>query len=145
MIEPFLASVSDAELVDLRDRLRRTRWPDAEVVDDWTQGAPLSYVQELCEYWAESYDWRDREPILNAHPQFRTEIDGLGIHFLHVQSPQPDALPLVLTHGWPGSYVEFLDVIGPLADPASYGGDPADAFHVVVPSLPGYGWSDRPT
>jgi pimeloyl-ACP methyl ester carboxylesterase len=145
VIEPFHPSVSDADLEDLRDRLRRTRWPDAEAVADWTQGVPLSYLQRLCSYWADDYDWRARESLLNAYPQFRTEVDGLGIHFLHVRSPHPDALPLVLTHGWPGSFVEFLDVIGPLADPAAHGGDPADAFHVVVPSLPGYGWSDKPT
>jgi epoxide hydrolase len=113
-------------------------------VKGWEQGVPLAYVQDLCRYWAESYDWRGTERRLNALPQFRTTIDGLGIHFLHIRSPHPGALPLVLTHGWPGSVVEFLKVIGPLADPASHGGDAANAFHVVCPSLPGYGFSDKP-
>ena len=117
----------------------------AETVDDWSQGIPLAYVQELCAYWADRYDWRATEARLErASPQFRTEIDGLGIHFLHVRSPHPDALPLVITHGWPGSVVEFLKVIGPLTDPVAHGGDAADAFHVVCPSLPGYGFSDKP-
>ena len=144
-MEDYKVDVPDAELDDLRDRLRRTRWPEKETVDDWSQGIPLAYVQELCAYWAESYDWRTREARLNSFPQLRTEIDGLGIHLLHVRSPHDDALPLVLTHGWPGSVVEFLDVIGPLTDPTAHGGDAADAFHVVCPSLPGYGFSDRPT
>jgi pimeloyl-ACP methyl ester carboxylesterase len=113
-------------------------------VDDWSQGIPLTYVQELCRYWTDEYDWRRSEARLNALPQFRTTIDGLGIHFLHVRSPQENALPLIITHGWPGSIVEFQKVIGPLADPAAHGGDPADAFHVVCPSLPGYGFSDKP-
>jgi pimeloyl-ACP methyl ester carboxylesterase len=146
---PFRVEISATAIADLRDRLARTRWPEKETVDDWSQGIPLSYTQELCAYWADGYDFAAAEARLNAWPQFRTEVaaDGetLGIHFLHVRSPEPHALPLVLTHGWPGSVVEFLDVIGPLADPAKYGGDPADAFHVVVPSLPGYGWSDKPT
>lgn len=144
-VVPFRVDVPDAALADLRDRLRRTRWPDAETVDDWSQGVPLGYVRELCAYWADGYDWRASEARLNTFPQYRTEIDGLGIHFLHVRSPHPDALPLVLTHGWPGSVVEFLDVIGPLTDPPAYGGDARDAFHVVCPSLPGYGFSDKPT
>jgi epoxide hydrolase len=139
-VTPFRVDVPESELSDLRDRLRRTRWPEAETVDDWSQGVPLGYLKDLCGYWAEAYDWRATEARLNALPQFRTEIDGLGIHFLHVRSPHPDALPLVMTHGWPGSIVEFLKVIGPLTDPA----DPADAFHVVCPSLPGYGFSDKP-
>jgi epoxide hydrolase len=113
-------------------------------VDDWSQGLPLAYAQDLCRYWADEYDWRATEARLNQFPQFRTELDGLGIHFLHVRSPHPDALPLVLTHGWPGSIVEFHKVIGPLTDPGAHGGDPADAFHVVCPSLPGFGFSDRP-
>jgi epoxide hydrolase len=142
---PFRIEVPDAELSDLRERLRRTRWPDAETVEDWSQGVPLAYMQELCTYWAELYDWRATEARLNALPQFRTEVDGLGVHFLHVRSPHPDALPLVVTHGWPGSIVEFLKVVGPLTDPSAHGGDPADAFHVVCPSLPGYGFSDKPT
>ncbi len=144
-IEPFTLAVPEAALDDLRDRLRRTRWPEAETVDDWSQGLPLSYAQELCEHWLERYDWRATEARLNAIGQFRSEIDGLGIHFLHARSPHEGALPLVLTHGWPGSVIEFLDVIGPLTDPAAHGGDAADAFHVVCPSLPGYGFSDKPT
>jgi len=143
-ITPFRIEVPDAELDDLRDRLRRTRWPEREPVEDWSQGVPLGYLQELCAYWADEYDWRTTEARLNALPQFRIEIDGLGIHFLHVRSPHADALPLVLTHGWPGSIVEFLEVIGPLADPPAHGGDASDAFHVVCPSLPGYGFSDKP-
>jgi pimeloyl-ACP methyl ester carboxylesterase len=143
-IHPFRIEVPEAALSDLRDRLARTRWPEAETVDDWSQGIPLAYVQELCDHWATKYDWRAREAALNRFPQFRTELDGLGIHFLHVRSPEPDALPLVITHGWPGSVVEFHKVIEPLTDPVAHGGDAADAFHVVCPSLPGYGFSDRP-
>jgi pimeloyl-ACP methyl ester carboxylesterase len=135
----------EAELGDLRARLRGTRWPERETVDDWSQGVPLDYLQELCGYWADAYDWRATEARLNELPQFRAEIDGLGVHLLHVRSRHPDALPLVMTHGWPGSIIEFLDVLGPLTDPASHGGDPADAFHVVCPSLPGYGFSDKPS
>jgi pimeloyl-ACP methyl ester carboxylesterase len=143
-IAAFRIEIPESELGDLRERLRRTRWPEAETVDDWSQGVPLAYVRELCSYWADEYDWRATEARLNALPQFRTEIDGLGIHFVHVRSPHPDALPVVITHGWPGSIVEFLEVIGPLADPAAHGGEPTDAFHVVCPSLPGYGFSDKP-
>ncbi|MPZ61985.1 MAG: alpha/beta fold hydrolase [Propionibacteriales bacterium] len=142
---PFGIEIPEADLRDLRARLRRTRWPESETVGDRSQGVPLTYMQELCAYWAETYDWRATEKRLNALPQFRTEIDGLGIHFVHLRSPYPDALPLVMTHGWPGSIVEFLKVLGPLTDPTMDGGDPADAFHVVCPSLPGYGFSDRPT
>ncbi|GAA4397120.1 epoxide hydrolase [Actinomadura verrucosospora] len=141
---PFHLDVPESVLDDLRERLNRTRWPDEETVDDWSQGVPLDYLRELCRYWAEEYDWRATEARLNALPQFRTSVDGLGIHFLHVRSPHEDALPLVLTHGWPGSVVEFLKVIGPLTDPAAHGGDARDAFHVVCPSLPGYGFSDKP-
>ncbi|HEY3701592.1 MAG TPA: epoxide hydrolase, partial [Acidimicrobiales bacterium] len=143
-ITPFRIDVPEAVLTDLRDRLRRTRWPEAETVDDWSQGIPLTYMQDLCRYWTDEYDWRRSEARLNAFPQFRTTIDGLGIHFVHVRSPGEDALPLIITHGWPGSIVEFHKVIGPLTDPAAHGGDPADAFHVVCPSLPGYGFSDKP-
>jgi pimeloyl-ACP methyl ester carboxylesterase len=145
VIAPFTIDVPDAALADLRERLRRTRWPEREPVDDWSQGVPLAFVRDLCAYWAEEYDWRATEARLNALPQFRTGIDGLGIHFLHVRSPHPRALPLVLTHGWPGSIIEFLGAIGPLTDPVAHGGDAADAFHVVCPSLPGYGFSDKPT
>jgi pimeloyl-ACP methyl ester carboxylesterase len=133
-VTPFRIEVPDAELRDLRERLERTRWPEPEPVDDWSQGVPLAYLQALCDYWAHDYDWRATEARLNELPQFRTEIGGLGIHFIHVRSPDPDALPLVLTHGWPGSIVEFLKVIGPLSED----------FHVVCPSLPGYGFSDKP-
>jgi len=137
--------IAEDELADLRERLASTRWPERETVEDWSQGIPLAYVQELCEYWRTGYDWRRVEARLNAVGQFRTEIDGLGIHFLHVRSPHEGALPLVLTHGWPGSVVEFLKVIGPLADPPAFGGEASDAFDVVCLSLPGYGFSDKPT
>ena len=144
-IEPFRVDIPSEELDDLRVRLQRTRWPERETVDDWSQGVPLAYLQDFCRYWAENYDWRTTECRLNELPQFRTTIDDLGIHFLHVRSPHADALPLVITHGWPGSIIEFLKVIGPLADPPRYGGDAGDAFHVVCPSLPGYGFSDKPS
>jgi epoxide hydrolase len=130
----FRIDVSDAEL---RERLGRTRWPERETVGDWSQGVPLAFLQDLCGYWAGSYDWRAAEQRLNALPQFRTVIDGLGVHFLHVRSPQPEALPLIITHGWPGSIVEFLKFLGPVTDPTAHGADAADAFHVVCPSLPG--------
>ncbi|GAB3133039.1 epoxide hydrolase family protein [Amycolatopsis sp. NPDC004378] len=143
MVKPFLVPLDEADVADLRERLRRTRWPEAETVGDWSQGVPLEYVRELCRDWGEEYDF-GFAARLNAFPQFRAEVDGVGLHFMHVRSPEAGALPLVLTHGWPGSVVEFLDVVGPLTDPAKYGGDPADAFHVVAPSLPGFGWSDKP-
>jgi pimeloyl-ACP methyl ester carboxylesterase len=143
-VVPLLLAVPEADLDDLRRRLASTRWPERETVDDWSQGIPLAYVQELCRYWADAYDWRRAEAALNAVGQFRTEVDGLGIHFLHARSPHEGALPLVITHGWPGSVVEFLDVIGPLVDPPAHGGDASDAFDVVCPSLPGYGFSDKP-
>jgi pimeloyl-ACP methyl ester carboxylesterase len=143
-VRPWHLAVAQVELDDLRDRLARTRWPERETVPDWSQGVPLSYVQDLCRYWAVDYDWRRAERALNAVGQFRAEIDGLGVHLLHAQSAHPGALPLLLTHGWPGSVVEFLKVIGPLVDPPAHGGDAADAFHVVCPSLPGYGFSDKP-
>jgi epoxide hydrolase len=141
----FRIEVAETELEDLRARLRGARWPERETVVDWSQGVPLDYLQELCRYWADAYDWRATEARLNALPQFRATIDGLGIHFLHVRSPHAGALPLVITHGWPGSIVEFLDAIGPLTDPPAHGGDARDAFHVVCPSLPGYGFSDKPS
>jgi epoxide hydrolase len=143
-VTPFHIEIPQADLDDLRARLRHARWPEQETVDDWSQGVPLAYMRDLCEYWAERYDWRATEARLNAMPQFRTAIDGLAIHFLHVRSPHQRALPLVITHGWPGSIVEFLKIIGPLTDPTAYGGDAQDAFHVVCPSLPGYGFSDKP-
>lgn len=143
-IETFHLAVPESELADLRDRLARTRWPERETVHDGSQGLPLADAQALCAYWRDSYDWRRCEGKLNALGQYRTTIDGLGIHFIHVRSPEPDAIPLILTHGWPGSVIEFLKVIGPLSDPASHGGNPRQAFHVVAPSLPGYGFSDKP-
>lgn len=143
-IRPFHIAIPEADLDDLRRRLRATRWPDVEPVEDWSQGIPRAYLQEVCAYWADAYDWRAREARLNAFPQFRTDVLGLGIHFLHVRSPEPDALPLVMSHGWPGSVVEFHKVIGPLTDPVAHGGRAEDAFHVVCPSLPGYGFSDKP-
>jgi pimeloyl-ACP methyl ester carboxylesterase len=141
---PFPIDVPEAALDDLRDRLARTRWPERETVADWSQGIPLAYVQELCGYWRERYDWRRCETALNGWGSSRAQLDGLGIHFLHVRSPEPSALPLVLTHGWPGSVIEFSKVIGPLSDPVHHGGDARDAFHVVCPALPGYGFSDKP-
>lgn len=144
-IMPFEVAISEEDLADLADRLARTRWPEREPVADWSQGVPLDYLKGLCDYWSGAYEWRAREAHFNSFPQFRTEIDGLGIHFLHVRSPVVDALPLVITHGWPGSIVEFFEVIGPLTDPAAHGGDPQDAFHVVCPSLPGFAFSDKPT
>ena len=144
-MEPFEIRVPDSVLLDLRERLARTRWPEAETVADWSQGIPLAYVRELCEYWREGYDWRAVEARINAMPQFVNAIDGVDIHFLHVRSPHKDAKPLVLTHGWPGSIVEFLKVIGPLSDPTAHGGDAADAFHLVIPAIPGYGFSGKPT
>jgi len=144
-IQPFRISVAEDILVDLHSRLRNTRWPESELVGDWTQGVPLAWLKNICRYWADEYNWRKREAMLNRFEQFRTEIDGLGIHFLHVRSSHPEAMPLLLTHGWPGSVVEFHKVIEPLTNPALHGGDAADAFHVVCPSLPGFGFSDKPT
>lgn len=141
---PFRAEVPQVLLDDLAARLTLTRWPERETVDDWSQGAPLAKVRALVEYWRTGYDWRRCEAALNTWPQYRTVIDGLPIHFLHVRSPHPQAMPLVLTHGWPGSVLEFLKVIGPLTDPVAHGGKPEDAFHVVIPSLPGYGFSGKP-
>ena len=143
-ITPFQLAVPEAELAYLRRRIAQKRWTDREAEDGEHQGVPLADAQALCAYWRDSYDWRACEARLNGFGQFRTEIDGLGIHFLHVRSPEANALPLVLTHGWPGSVVEFLKVIGPLTNPVAHGGRAEDAFHVVVPSLPGYGFSDKP-
>lgn len=140
-IRPFRIDIAQSQLDDLADRLARTRFGTPLPGDDWTTGVPTSYLVELVAYWRDEFDWRAQEKSLDTIPQFVTEIDGQNIHFLHVRSPEPDALPLVLTHGWPGSFVEFLDVIGPLTDPAAHGGNPEDAFHVVVPSLPGFGFS----
>jgi pimeloyl-ACP methyl ester carboxylesterase len=140
-IRPFRIDVPQADLDDLRDRLERTRWPDELPGVGWNYGVPLAYLRELADYWRTGYDWRAQEARLNAIPQFTTAIDGQQIHFLHVRSPEPDALALVLTHGWPGSVAEFLDVIGPLSDPRAHGGEPADAFDLVIPALPGFGFS----
>ncbi len=143
-IKPYRISVGDDVLGDLKSRLRNTRWPEAEPVEDWSQGAPLKWIKDICRYWAEEYDWRAREARLNRFAQFTTEIDGLDIHFLHVRSKHPEAIPLIITHGWPGSVVEFHKVIEPLTDPTAHGGNAADAFHVVCPSLPGFGFSAKP-
>jgi pimeloyl-ACP methyl ester carboxylesterase len=140
-IRPFRVDVPQADLDDLRDRLARTRWPQELPGVGWARGMPVDYVKELADYWRTSYDWREHEARLNQLPQFATTVDGQNIHFLQVGSPEPDALPLLLIHGWPGSIVEFLNVIGPLTDPRAHGGDPADAFHLVVPSIPGHGFS----
>jgi len=140
-IHPFRVEIPEADLDDLHDRLARTRWPDELVGVGWSRGVPLGYLQDLAGYWRDGYDWRGQEARLNQLPQFTTEIDGQRIHFLHVRSPEPDALPLIVTHGYPGAVVEFLDLVGPLTAPRAHGGDPADAFHLVAPSLPGYGFS----
>jgi len=144
-IRMFTVEVPQAELEDLRRRVAATRWPERETVDDQSQGVKLATIQELARYWAEEYDFGRVEARLNALPNFMTEIDGLDIHFIHVRSPHENALPVIITHGWPGSIVEMLNVIGPLSDPTAHGGDAADAFDVVVPSIPGYGFSERPS
>jgi pimeloyl-ACP methyl ester carboxylesterase len=144
-ITPFVLAVPQADLDDLQRRLANTRWPERETVDDWSQGAPLAKVRALCDHWRTGYDWRRCEARLNGLGQFKTEIDGLGVHFLHVRSPHPDALPLLITHGWPASVIEFLKVIGPLTDPVAHGGRAEDAFHVIAPSVPGFGFSDKPS
>ena len=144
-IRPFRAHVPDVDLADLRRRLAATRWPDKETVADQSQGAQLAKLQELVRYWGTDYDWRKAEAKLNAFPQFMTNIDGVDIHFIHVRSRHPNALPLIITHGWPGSVFEQIKLIGPLTDPTKYGGRAEDAFDVVIPSLPGFGFSARPT
>lgn len=140
-IRPFRIQVPEVDLDDLRDRLARTRWPDELPDVGWDYGVPLGYLKELAEYWQSSYDWRKPEARLNEFPQFTTIIDGQNLHFLHVRSPEPDALPVILTYGWPSSIVDFMQIIGPLVNPRAHGGDPADALHVVVPSIPGFGFS----
>jgi pimeloyl-ACP methyl ester carboxylesterase len=140
-IRPYRVSVPQADVDDLRERLARTRWTRDLPGTGWERGVPAGYLRELAAYWATEFDWRAQEAALNVFPQFITTIDGTDLHFLHVRSVERDATPLLLLHGWPGSIVEFLDVIGPLTDPAAHGGDPADAFHLVIPSLPGYGFS----
>lgn len=143
-VEPFELAVSDEVLQDLHQRLERVRWPDPEPVMDWSQGVPLARIQQLVAYWRQDYDWRRCEAKLNGLGQFRSTIEGLGIHFLHIRSPHPGALPLLLTHGWPGSVIEFLKVIAPLTEPCAHGGLASDAFDLVIPSLPGFGFSDKP-
>jgi len=137
-ITPFRIAATDSELDDLKRRLRDTRWPERECVDDWSQGMPLAYAQEVWAHWLNKYDWRVREARLNRFLQFKTIIDGLAIHFVHIRSPHSNALPMVMSHGWPGSIVEFHKVIEPLTNPTAHGGDAADAFHLVCPSLPGF-------
>ena len=144
-IRPFHIDVPDAALEDLHGRIAATRWPSKELVGDRAQGVQLATLQELARYWTAEYDWRRAEAKLNALPQFTTEIDGVDIQFIHVRSAHEDALPLIMTHGWPGSVVELLEVVGPLTDPTAHGGSAADAFHLVLPSLPGYGFSGEPT
>jgi epoxide hydrolase len=144
-IRPFRIAVPDAALADLRERIERTRWPDELPGVGWSYGVSRAYLQELVRYWHDEYDWRAQEARLNALPQFTTTIDGANVHVTHVRSPEPDALPLVITHGWPGSIVELLGVIGPLSDPRAHGGDPADAFGVVAPTIPGFGLSGPTT
>jgi pimeloyl-ACP methyl ester carboxylesterase len=143
-IRPYVIAIGDDVLADLRDRLLRTRWPEQELVEDWSQGIPLSYVQQVCDYWANSYDWRAREAALNRFDHFTSTIDGCEIHYVHQRSPHDDAVPLLLSHGWPGSIVEFHKVIEPLTNPTAFGGRAEDAFHVICPSLPGYGFSGKP-
>jgi pimeloyl-ACP methyl ester carboxylesterase len=143
-VRPFRIDVPEEDLLDLRRRIMETRWPEREAVADASQGVQLATIQELARYWSTDYDFRRFEARLNALPQFMTEIDGLDIHFIHVRSPHENALPLIITHGWPGSVIEMLNVVGPLTDPTAHGGDAQDAFDVVVPSMPGYGFSGKP-
>src|SRR3954454_4650651 len=143
-VRPFQVHVPESDLVDLRTRLIRTRWPERAPVPAWNQGVPLDVVQGLCRYWSERYEWRVAEARLNAVPQYLVRVNGLQLHVLHARSPHPRALPLVLTHGWPGSVLELLGLVGPLTDPVRHGGAPEDAFDVVIPSLPGYGFSAKP-
>ena len=143
-ISPFVISISDEQISDLKNRIATTRWPDAETTSGWNQGVPLAYVKELVQYWGEQYDQQRLANRLNAFDNFKTNLLGLNIHFMHIKSSNPNARPLLLTHGWPGSVVEFLKVIGPLTEPQEHGGTADDAFHLVIPSLPGYGFSDKP-
>ena len=144
-VRPFTIDIPEEDLADLRRRLSAARYPTKELVGDASQGVQLATLQAVAKYWATDYDWRKVESRLNALPQFKTKIDGLDIHFIHVKSRHENALPLIITHGWPGSVIEMLDVIGPLTDPTAYGGTEADAFDVVIPSMPGFGFSDQPT
>ena len=140
-VQPFRCHVSDDVLADLKARLARVRWPDQLDGAGWDYGTERGYLEELCTYWRDSFDWRAAEARFNRYPQFTAEINGENVHFYHIRSPEPDALPLIITHGYPGSVAEFLDILGPLSDPASHGGNPRDAFHVIAPSIPGYGFS----
>jgi epoxide hydrolase len=140
-VRPFRVDIPQSDLDDLRERLDRVRWPDELAGADWSYGVPLDYVRELVDEWRTRFDWRSHEARLNGYPQFTTTIDGQQVHFVHVRSPEPDALPLICTHGWPMSVFEYLDLAGPLSDPRAHGGDPADAFHVVIPSIPGVAFS----
>src|SRR5271169_6758397 len=144
-IRCFRVDMPDEAIADLRQHIAATRWPSKELVADRSQGVQLATLQELARFWTIEYDWRAYEATLNALPQFKTEIDGVDIHFIHAKSPHPDALPLIITHGWPGSITEMLGVIGPLTDPTAHGGSAGDAFDLVIPSLPGYGFSSEPT
>ncbi|NBH03188.1 epoxide hydrolase family protein [Amycolatopsis sp. SID8362] len=144
LVRPFRVELPDSEIADLKQRLARTRWPDPETVPDWSQGVRVEHAKSLVAHWERDYDWRRFEAELNRFPQFLTTIDGLDIHFVHVRSENPGAMPLILTHGWPGSIAEFLKLIGPLTDPVAFGGDVADSFDVVIPSLPGFGFSGKP-
>ena len=143
-VTSFRVHVPQRAVRDLHSRIRNARWPEKELAPDWSQGVPLSDARDFVEYWASSYDWRRLEAEINSFGNYRTQLDGIGIHFIHAESPHANALPLILTHGWPGSIVEFLDCIGPLVNPVRYGGSAKDAFHVIIPSLPGFGFSDRP-
>src|SRR5499426_686724 len=144
-IRSFQVDIPEERIDDLRKRVAAMRWPTKELVPDRSQGVQLATLQELARYWTTEYDWRTCEARLNALPQFKTEIDGVDIHFIHVKSPHENALPLIMTHGWPGSVVELLETVGPLTDPTAHGGDAQDAFHLVLPSIPGYGFSGEPT
>jgi hypothetical protein len=144
-VRPFSFHAPETKLTDLRQRIKTTQWPERETVTDASQGVQFTTMQKLARHWATDYDWRKVEAKLNALPNFMTEIDGLDIHFIHVRSKHENALPLIVTHGWPGSIIEQLKIIGPLTDPTAHGGSVSDAFHVVIPSLPGYGFSGKPT
>ncbi len=144
-ITPFTINISEEQITDLRNRINNTRWAEEECVNDWSQGIPLTYVREIADYWANQYDWRKSEQYLNTFDHYQTNINDLDIHFIHQKSPHPDAYPLIITHGWPGSIIEFHKVIQPLVDPTKHGGKAEDAFHVICPSLPGYGFSGKPS
>ncbi|HET9434904.1 MAG TPA: epoxide hydrolase, partial [Chitinophagaceae bacterium] len=145
IIQPFKVHISNAAIKDLRKRVQETRWPDKETVADQSQGANLSTLQSLVSYWGKSYDWRRAEAKLNAYPQFITKIDGIDIYFIHVRSKEANAMPIIISHGWPGSVIELLKIIDPLTNPTAYGGKAEDAFDVIIPSLPGFGFSGKPT